>query len=128
MKEIRRSIKKRGINTSDKTIIRIIRLGLGNYYECREIWIRYSEITSRSEERVKEELEEWIEREGVINIIIYNIGEIISTRGIRTTESEVTRIWNLGYTTQEILTKGFMQKFQEIKDELEPIIERELDE
>ncbi|PKY55348.1 hypothetical protein RhiirA4_474724 [Rhizophagus irregularis] len=39
---------------------------------------------------------------------------------IDTNEKELIRLWNMGYEMDEIFEDGFLEKFHEIKDELEP--------
>lgn len=46
---------------------------------------------------------------------------------IDTNEKELTRLWNMGYEMDEIFENGFLEKFHEIKNELEPIIRKELE-
>ncbi|CAB4427455.1 unnamed protein product [Rhizophagus irregularis] len=46
---------------------------------------------------------------------------------IDTNEKELIRLWNMGYEMDEIFEDGFLEKFHEIKDELEPVIKKELE-
>ncbi|RGB27509.1 hypothetical protein C1646_673928 [Rhizophagus diaphanus] len=46
---------------------------------------------------------------------------------IDTNEKELTRLWNMGYEMDKIFEDEFLEKFHEIKNELELIIRKELE-
>ncbi|EXX70847.1 hypothetical protein RirG_083780 [Rhizophagus irregularis DAOM 197198w] len=66
-----------------------------------------------NEEAGKMETAEWLEK--------------AQEKGIEILESELSVLWNMGYTEEEVFTEGLIEKFQEIKNELKPIVLRELD-
>ncbi|POG71464.1 hypothetical protein GLOIN_2v1478394 [Rhizophagus irregularis DAOM 181602=DAOM 197198] len=66
-----------------------------------------------NEEGGRAETEEWLER--------------AQENEIKVLESELLTLWNMGYTEEEVFTKGLIGKFQEIKDGLKTAVMKELD-
>lgn len=56
------------------------------------------------------------EEESYMNEIIRELLKHVNESGWKVTEEEIMRLWNLGYEEKDILVKGFIKKFQEIKD------------
>lgn len=56
------------------------------------------------------------EEESYMNEIIRELLKHVNESGWEVTEEEIMRLWNLGYEEKDILVKGFIKKFQEIKD------------